>query len=165
MKRCNRCKVEKEADQFIHGKHRCLECYRKYQVYYQANREREIARATRHLNKDRNHTNFVKRNSIRKNPISYILWRTKAKCKKEGIPFDLSHADILIPEFCPVLGIKLHIGDGMANGASPSVDRTNPKLGYVKGNIAVISNRANTIKSDATVEEIERVLQYVKRIL
>ena len=44
-----------------------------------------------------------------------------------------------------------------------SLDCIIPELGYVPGNVAVISRRANTIKNDATIEELELVLAYMKR--
>lgn len=44
---------------------------------------------------------------------------------------------------------------------SPSLDRVNIDKGYIKGNIAVISNRANRIKSDATIEEIKALYEYM----
>lgn len=164
MKQCNRCKVDKEDNQFIHGRNKCLDCYRKRQEYYRNNRERELARAKRNNNKDRNHTNEVKRAGIRKNPVSYILWQIKSKSKRYNIPFNLTHEDIVIPTHCPVLGIPLTISDGNSTWNSPSVDRTIPRLGYVKGNIAIISHRANSIKSDATSKELEMVLNYVRKM-
>lgn len=163
MKTCNRCKVEKDESQFLPNQNKCIPCYDKRQAYYISHREQEIARAKRCLNKDRNHTNAVKRAGLRKNPVSYILCRIKSKCKKENIPFDLSHKDIVIPAHCPVLGIPLIIGDKTAHWQSPSVDRIIPSKGYTRGNIQIISHRANTIKSDATVEELEKVLAYVKQ--
>jgi hypothetical protein len=67
-----------------------------------------------------------------------------------------------MPEVCPVLGIPLVVGDGSAKDNSPSIDRINPAGGYTKDNIRVISHRANTIKSNATIEEMEKVLAYIK---
>ena len=46
---------------------------------------------------------------------------------------------------------------------TPSLDRINPKLGYVKGNVQVISWRANNIKRDATAEELRLVADFVAR--
>jgi hypothetical protein len=161
MKKCSRCKADKDDLQFIHGKTKCLACYHYLREYYQKNREREIERAKRNTNKDRNHTNMVKRKCIRKNPISYMLWQVKARAKKYKIPFNLTHDDINIPDVCPILGIKLQINDGCASGCSPSIDRINPNLGYIKGNVAIISYRANTIKSNATAGELKKVLDYV----
>src|ERR1700755_1351635 len=57
-----------------------------------------------------------KREEYRKaNPIKTMVWRLREKCNKLGIPFDLTEDDIPpIPEFCPVLGIRLQrkIGKG-----------------------------------------------------
>jgi hypothetical protein len=77
------------------------------------------------------------------------------------LPFNLSFRDIVIPELCPILGIALQRGleGGLDN--SPSLDRIVPRKGYVKGNVRVISNRANRIKSDSTPEELARILTYV----
>ena len=150
-------------DEFLPTQNKCIPCYEKRQEYYQTHRNQEIARAKRCLNKDRNHTNAVKRAGLRKNPVSYILWRIRAKCKKQNIPFDLTHEDIIVPAICPVLGIPLIIDDGNAKWSSPSVDRIIPSLGYVRGNIQIISHRANTIKNDASSAELEQVLKYVKR--
>ena len=86
------------------------------------------------------------------------LVRIRNRCKKEGIPFDLTIEDVKRPELCPYLGVPLEI----ATRYSPSVDRKQPKLGYVKGNVEVISFKANQMKSDATIEEL---LSFAKGIL
>jgi hypothetical protein len=46
--------------------------------------------------------------------------------------------------------------------SSPSLDRLVPALGYVIGNIHVISNRANTLKNNASIKELECVIEYMK---
>lgn len=46
--------------------------------------------------------------------------------------------------------------------AAPSIDRINQDSGYTKDNIRVISWRANHIKNDATLEELEKIVAYVK---
>lgn len=97
------------------------------------------------------------------NPESYILSRTKGAAKRQGIPFDLEKQDIIIPEVCPVLGIPLfrNIGGKGMIPNSPSIDRIIPELGYTKGNIQIISQRANVMKNDATLEELERFANWV----
>lgn len=93
--------------------------------------------------------------------ISYNLRKIKERANKKGIPFNLEAEDIVIPEFCPVLGIQLTWkDDNMAS--TPSVDRLIPAKGYVKGNIEIISMRANALKNDATFEEIEALYQWMK---
>jgi hypothetical protein len=68
---------------------------------------------------------------------------------------------------CPVLGVKMTIselGSGDTN-YSPSFDRIYPKKGYVKGNIVIVSNKANRIKTDATVDEIRKVADFYEKLL
>ena len=48
---------------------------------------------------------------------------------------------------------------------SPSFDRIYPKKGYTKGNVIVISNKANRIKTDATVKEIRKVANFYEKLL
>jgi len=94
-----------------------------------------------------------------------LLKNARARAKKLGIPFDLTEADLEIPENCPVLGLKLQINrktDGLAHYTSPSLDRLIPGLGYVKGNVAVISNRANGIKREGTAREHELIAQWMR---
>lgn len=90
-----------------------------------------------------------------------ILSRVKSRAKRLGIPFGLELSDIIIPELCPVLSIPIWSAPGQGRNPinSPSLDRVNPELGYIKGNIRVISNRANLLKSNATLEELEMILK------
>jgi len=81
------------------------------------------------------------------------------------LPFNLTIEDVAIPKYCPVLGIELRVNHdgGQANDNSPSLDRVNPELGYVKGNVNIISKRANTIKSFGTIEEHKKVIDYMEK--
>lgn len=91
-----------------------------------------------------------------------MLANAKARAAKAGVPFALTRADIVIPTHCPVLGIELVRRIGRKGGAdsSPSLDRVIPSLGYVPGNVVVVSRRANRIKTDATTEELEAVADF-----
>lgn len=82
--------------------------------------------------------------------------------KKRGLTFDIEVSDIVIPDACPLLGIPLSHGVGHSHAASPSLDRIDPSKGYVKGNVWVISSRANAIKNDATPDELERIAKAVR---
>lgn len=99
----------------------------------------------------------------RGDPVASILNNAKCRAKDKGLEFTLTAADIHIPEFCPVLGIRLEPGKGVASPNSPSIDRINPHAGYVPGNVAIISYKANTIKSNATLAEVQAVAAYMKR--
>jgi hypothetical protein len=95
----------------------------------------------------------------------YLLYQIRARAKKFGIPFDLELGDVQVPEECPILGIPLfrNVGKNGPCGNSPSVDRIDPKKGYIKGNVWVISQKANTMKSDATIEELERFRDWLNK--
>ena len=94
-----------------------------------------------------------------------MLYRVKHRAKRLGIPFDIEECDIDIPETCPVLGIKIEVARGKGySDSSPSLDRIIPSKGYVKNNVRVISNRANLLKNNATVEELEMVLDDLKKL-
>lgn len=95
-------------------------------------------------------------------PRRDILYAAKGRAKKLGIPFCLTVEDIYIPKACPILGIPLEVGSGTFLDGSPSIDRIVPHLGYVKSNVTVISRRANSIKTDATLDELEAVTNYVR---
>lgn len=84
----------------------------------------------------------------------------RKRAKAKGIPFCISARDLVIPAICPVLAIPLAVGDGRPSDASPSLDRIVPALGYVKGNVVVISMRANRLKSDATVDELRALADF-----
>ena len=95
-----------------------------------------------------------------------IYTRIKSKAKLNNIPFDLEVCDIVVPTHCPILGIKLKLtnqGRGYHTD-SPSLDRVDPTKGYIKGNVRVISARANLLKNDATAEELRLVLKDLERI-
>lgn len=94
-----------------------------------------------------------------------MLTGAKVRAKQQGLPFDITIADIVIPEVCPVLGIPIQSGEGKLSPNSPSLDKIAPEKGYVKGNICVISHRANSIKSNGTIEEHEAVIKYMKKHL
>jgi len=85
------------------------------------------------------------------------MWAAaKKRAKTKGLAFSLELSDIVIPERCPLLDILFIANKGLgALPNSPSLDKIIPKLGYVKGNIQVISNKANIMKSSATLEEFE----------
>ena len=92
-----------------------------------------------------------------------MLSSAKARAKEKNLPFNLHYDDVAIPNLCPVLKIPLIPGEGF-NDNSPSLDRRVPYLGYTKGNVTVISMKANRIKTDANSNEIAAVLEYVKQI-
>lgn len=93
-----------------------------------------------------------------------LLLGAKLRAEKYGLPFDLSESDIVVPETCPALGIPLRKGDGHMCANSPTLDRIVPDGGYVRGNVAVISFRANTVKHNATSSELRLVADWIDSV-
>lgn len=88
-----------------------------------------------------------------------MLKDAKYRAKQSGIPFALSEGDFDIPTHCPALGLKLR---RRHRDLAPSLDRLVPELGYVRGNVVVVSNRANRMKNDATVSEMEALAGFYR---
>lgn len=93
-----------------------------------------------------------------------MLMRAKVRAKRDGVPFDITPDDIVIPERCPIFNTPLIISGGKKGPKddSPSLDKRIPSLGYVKGNIEVISFKANRLKSSNTEETLTKLLEYMK---
>lgn len=96
---------------------------------------------------------------------SKLLYKNiKSRCKRTGREFSIELEDIIIPEKCPVFGFELKREDKRTWMYAPSVDRIDSSKGYIKGNVTVVSRRANILKRDATVEELELLLNYYKTL-
>lgn len=92
-----------------------------------------------------------------------MIQRAKSRARKKGWDFDLSVEDILpLPRTCPILGLELISAIGGRDPRSYSLDRIDNSRGYVRGNVQVISQRANLLKSDATPEELEAILAFIR---
>lgn len=91
--------------------------------------------------------------------------RAKSRARERGVEFSLDKEDIVIPEFCPVLGVKLEPYSGRSGGKknSPALDRIDNSKGYVKGNVTVISHLANMMKSSASKEELLAFAEWVQK--
>ena len=103
--------------------------------------------------------------SRQKNPVAHMLTRAKARAKAKGMAFELTKEDVVVPRVCPVLRIALHVGNGAASDNSPELDRIDNTKGYVKGNVLVVSRRANRIKNDATLAELEQVAAFYRTLM
>lgn len=91
----------------------------------------------------------------------YMLAALKTRCKLLSIPFNLTLEDVLIPKKCPLLGVNITNKAGRFK-YNPSFDRINPKKGYIKGNVQIISDLANRMKQDASKKDL---LAFAKGIL
>lgn len=99
------------------------------------------------------------------NPRAQLLRQARERAKRKGIAFSLTVEDIEWVEVCPVLGIPLRYGGWGGFGGKPdsaSLDRIDNAKGYVPGNVAVISDRANRIKGNATADELEAIARWMR---
>lgn len=140
MKTCRSCGVEKPVSEYYrkgsgHTAH-CIDC------------TKTKVRSEEHRAYQRR---YQKENTTLEQAM---LNRSKSRAKRKGFEHSITIEDIHIPDNCPLLGIPLIKGETSVQENSPTLDRIDSSKGYVKGNVWVISYKANTIKSNATPEEL-----------
>ncbi len=145
MRNCRQCGVELQLGvnyrrSLEKAKHyRCKPCITKdRRDYYHKNKEHIIAL----------------RKEYRKNNPEYLMYaRAKNRAKELGLEFNIEISDIIIPDVCPVFKQPFTF-NVKQNKFSPSLDRVDSSKGYIKGNVQVISHLANTMKSNASKDEL-----------
>lgn len=96
-------------------------------------------------------------------PVKHMLARACARARNKGLEFALQPEDLEpLPTHCPVFGIKLTRGNGHQDPAAFSLDRTDNKKGYVRGNVVVMSYLANRLKNDGTAEQHARIAEWMR---
>ena len=134
---CKRCKTP-QVRYRLSTSRVCLKCHNRHKVRYARNR-----------------------------PQHQMLILARHRAKRDSVPFAITLADFEIPEYCPVFGMKLERGRGLGKSrpCSPTLDRIIPALGYVPGNVVVISRRANQIKNDASLEDLKNIVSWLEGVL
>lgn len=86
----------------------------------------------------------------------------KSYCTKHSVPFDLDaeYLAAIYTDKCPVFNLPF-VPNDKTDSLSPALDRVDPKKGYVRGNVQYISSRANRIKYDASIEEMQLIIKYM----
>lgn len=99
--------------------------------------------------------------------LANVIWiNAKRRAEKKGLLFDITVKDVfdLIGDgTCPVFETPYALNLRRQGGASASLDKLFPELGYIKGNCFVISELANRIKTDASAEQVERVADWMNQ--
>lgn len=85
-----------------------------------------------------------------KNPLQSLVRVVKQRARIRGFEFNIDASDLEIPAVCPVLRLI---------NFTPSIDRIDNTKGYIKGNVRIISTKANRLKSDMTLEECKLLLK------
>lgn len=95
----------------------------------------------------------------------YQAMREKFRNKQKNttnVDFTITFGEITFPTHCPILGIELDYFAPHRAENSPSFDRIDPSKGYISGNVAIISWRANRIKNDGTAEEHKKIAKFIE---
>ncbi len=133
--------------------------------YYIVNRDKVRERRRKYHITNRDKERARQRAYYVGNTEKRMLAAARIRARKYDIPCTITTADIIVPERCPLLGVVLETGIGGVSPNSPSLDRIIPHLGYVPGNVLVISNRANIIKNDANLSELKLLTKNLEKIL
>jgi hypothetical protein len=146
--------------QETHGKHLML------YVKCECGKEKWVRHASVVKKKDTKSCGCWKNKWDRKkgqDPRCRIFLGARDRSKKKNMDFTITKEDIVIPEICPLLGIKIDI-ECKDRFHSPSLDRIDNTKGYTPDNIWVISNRANTLKNDASLQELQTLVENLKKL-
>lgn len=92
-----------------------------------------------------------------------LLRAAKRRAERDGLEFSLTPDDVVVPKVCPVLGIPIRMATGTSNYNSASIDRIDNRRGYTPDNIVVVSLRANLLKRDASLDELQLLAKFYSR--
>lgn len=124
---------------------------KKHKEYRKNNKEKVLWSRRKWASENKEKDAEYKRVWYKSNYLQTKLSSCRHRALKNNIPFNIELSDILIPEICPILHIPIKLSEtGKQTANSPSIDKIIPDMGYTKGNVQIISNRANKMKSDAT---------------
>ena len=106
------------------------------------------------------------------NPIPQMLSNAKIRAKQKSVDFNITFEYLkkIFPQDnkCPVIGVDFQFGyknlDKKNTDFAPSLDRIVPEKGYVEGNVIVVCNIVNRVKSDSTIKILEKVFKFYKKL-
>ena len=106
---------------------------------------------------------FLAKKGNHDNPIRYLLRSAKSRAKSRNLEFNITEKDLILPEFCPLLNLPLQTNNEKKQHNSYSIDRIDSTKGYVPGNVWIISTRANILKNNSTIKELELLVTNLKK--
>ncbi len=152
------CKHGHLSERFVNGG-ACKECRHLIGKKYREENREEYNKYCREKKKQSYSTE--KRREIYQRNITVELYnQAKNRAKRDSIPFTIDLEDVIIPTVCPVLEVPISFTE---KEMAPSLDKKINELGYVKGNVFVVSKRANRLKNDASIDEIRKILKYMEK--
>lgn len=142
----------------------CNDCY-KYHSELNGGRDKNYFRKLRLrlCPEYREEISEQKRKSRLNNYEAEIYRKCRYRAEQRGLDFNLDISDIVIPDVCPILEVPFVYGDKGDYSYPPSINRIDNSKGYVKGNIQIISMKANTMKNSANPEELYKFCKNILR--
>ena len=113
--------------------------------------------------KKRTHEYSIKvkaKNEVDIDSRGYLIWkRAKDRASKNNLEFNITRDNVvswLHAGICQATGLRLNLffGNEKLNPLGPSLDRINPKLGYINGNVRMVSWIFNRAKGDGSDEDV-----------
>lgn len=135
---------------------------------HQRNRDENNAKRNARYYETREEQRPVRAEKLRQarkdNPPNLLFHSAKWRAKKKGLPFDLT-LGYLRAEWtgrCAVTDLPFVTGETSGpKFFSPSLDRIDPKLGYVIGNVRFVLWAVNALKHDATDADMYAVAEAI----
>lgn len=168
MKVCSYCKIKKSSKEFHKNKNNkdgfsiyCKKCFKEIQKEW----EEKVNYKEKYKDRIKKNNKLWYNNNYLKIKIRDCIERAI----KINVPYDTKEDlyNYLNPIYkkgiCECCSKKLVIGSkNMPENNSPSLDRLIPEKGYVIGNISLLCNRCNTLKSNATPDELFIIADWYK---
>ena len=130
-------------------------------VYKAAHKEEAAASWKTYYEENKEQLKAAQKAKYRANPLKYLIYAAKARAEKLGLDFNLSEANTRMPDVCPAFKKPFVVGD---RNLAPSIDRIDPRKGYVVGNVAIISFRANRLKMNASLAELKQLVAWLETV-
>lgn len=147
MSTCTKCKTEKDTNEFYSNRQNrsglsswCRSCYG------------SLAKSNR------------QKRRVEK-PFVFKVHNLKASANSQGVPYDLTpeYLESIWTGKCAIFGTPISYLAEDFERPTAEIDKIKPELGYVQGNVAWVSHRANRLKDNATLEELKMVVAYLEK--
>jgi len=91
----------------------------------------------------------------------WIIRSKRGNKRRQRTELSVEYYKTLIVDTCPLLNVKLTYSnfEGRTPDNYATLDKIDPNRGYVEGNVQIVSFRANTLKSNATLEELKMIVK------
>ena len=94
--------------------------------------------------------------------IRTLMKYAKRRAKEKDLEFNIRSSDIPWSDTCPIFGTVFERNRGKVVHNSPSLDRVDSNLGYIPGNVRLISWRANQLKHAMTLDQARNLVLYME---